>query len=168
MEQKLTELLELFDERDDVFAEISEIIVSELEDTLFMALRTLLQSSKQDTQCTYIDIIDEDISIVCSVTYQDPSFAPDFIKQSEAFVISGKEYRTVRLTMPLDVVFKTSAEILEYLKRSQMYIVDGEDNVTESKVSLQQLDPEFDENKLSVGQQLQAMFFEGTGKGTKH
>lgn len=168
MEQKLNYIIQLFEERDDVCGELSEIIVSELDATLFTAIRSLLQSSTQDTECVSIEVEEDELIVACAVTYEDPSYEPDFIKQSESFPINGKEYRNVRIALPLDIICKPATEILSYLKSSQVYVVDAEHNIVESDVSIKEHNPEFDESTLTAEQKLQSMYFEDSQGGMKH
>jgi hypothetical protein len=172
MEETMTRierLLDLFEEREQIHEEITQVIMDELKPTLIEALLELFDTPAEHVMWGAIEVEDTTLTLICTVFHQKGAEIPQFLTQlvpdSQASEIDGLITRSVRVGLPVRCLFLPKDEIIAYLKDM---IAQSLPEAPAPAKKNQKDTTTFDASKLTEDQVLQMLVFQHQTKGTTH
>jgi hypothetical protein len=175
--KQIKRLVELFEERDRLYQQSTEKILEAVGPTALEALFTLFDVRYESVTWLEAQLVDNIMLIVASIAYEDDSKVPDIIRALSPVPEEGRPtIRLFRVGLPIELIFKTKEEIVEYLtqaaepaakrSRQRKEAAQAEDESVPVNVVTPQ--PEFDTSGLTHEQIQQLLIFGSETKGIKH
>jgi hypothetical protein len=178
--QKIKHLVSLFEMRDRLYQESTEKIFEAIGPTALEALVSLFNVSYENVSWLEVQLIDNIMLIVASITYNDGQTVPAIIQTLSPIPESGQAtVRLFRVGLPLELLFQPKQQIVDYLTKTAEKTIDRSKvraqqlqiqhrHMTDTNVPISGPQPEFDTSKLTHEQRQQLMILGAEIKGIKH
>lgn len=172
--EKIEEILELFDEREELWREYNEMIADRIMSTTLAALYELFGLPVDSVEWVDLQIAETALVVVCSVSYDSTTELSPFLKKLDEATdtpIPVDVQRILRIAIPIASIFSPKEEIKEFLMGFSVNVKEEDEEINEKQhekeTPIQHTDAGFDRTKLSKEQIEQLLFFQQTIKGTK-
>lgn len=183
---KIKRLVELFEKREQVQQQSTEAILEAIGPTTLEALFELFDVPYESVSWLDAQLVDTVIVLVASIVYGEDQKVPPIIQALSPAPNDGRpSIRLFRVGIPLELVFQSKDEIVEYLletvgmatkrskkrkKKGSPGEIEGQDMDTgeDNVVLINGPQPEFDTSELSHEQIQQLLIFGGDANGSKH
>lgn len=152
---RVDNLRALVQERDEVKNQYNNAIAAMIRETALTAMFQLFELASEAVEWAAIDIVDESLIVVVKLTYTNTETTPHFLKMMDVISNAGPNTRTrtLRVGLPLDMVFSSHDEIKQYL------ITTAENLLKRSDVKEVAPQPDFDPSALSPEQLKQLVLY---------
>jgi len=166
MLKQLEQLATLFKARDQAYEDGTEAIFIMLGPTVVECLYDMFNVSYEAVKWMDIQVADNILLMVASVTYDKDNKIPSSIEQLSPEPPPGTELtgRVFRIGIPLDMVFESRETISEFLKSAVKKKIPPSRKV----VPVEPPSVEFDSTALTKEQVQQIVIFQEQTKGIKH
>ncbi|TFH10490.1 MAG: hypothetical protein E4H14_02395 [Candidatus Thorarchaeota archaeon] len=115
---KLDSFISLFEERDSLYKKSTETIILAVENTALAALYELFDVPKDDVAWMEVQLFEDLLLLICSITYDGKTEASSIIQQLApvpAEITHQPHARIIRIGVPLQLIFSSKKKIIKYM-----------------------------------------------------
>jgi hypothetical protein len=174
--EKVKHLVGLFEKREHLYQMTTEKILEAVGPTALEALTTLFDVSYENIAWIETQLIDDTMLLIASINYEDDQAVPPIIQALSPSPEAGRaSIRLFRVGLPLEVLFRTKQEIVDYLTSTATTAAQSAKEKSQGAVenntipvNVAKPEPEFDTSGLSHEQIQQLIMFGHRTRGTVH